>query len=234
MGRNRFMIVVTGLVAIAVGSAATTAQEATPRPVPMQSGVTREPLTSEAVSQLQGVAGSLKIERVRITAGGEAIYNPDDVAVLVLVVESGMLDVESPSAATVQRGATENGRKQAESIAARTPISLDPQDSLVSLSPAGTHLRNPGKETISFISIGFGGGATASAEPAAVAGTEDQGLVMALALVVPPPCPPGTEPGSPELAATPGAGGGGGGAGGVAVAFAAAPACIDVGATPTP
>jgi hypothetical protein len=232
MPRTRIVGLLACLVALTVVFAGTTAQEASPSTAP--ASVTREPLTSAAVSRLEGVAGPLAIERVRIPAGAETLIDPGEATLLVLVVESGTLDVESPSAVTIQRAATGEDTAPAETVAAHTALALAQGESLVSLAPGGIQLHNSGPETTSLITIDLGSSAAAATPAATTEEAADHGLVMAVALVVPPPCPPGTEPGSPSLAATPGAGGGGGGAGGVALAFAAAPACIDVGATPVP
>ena len=181
---------------------------------------------------MAGNAGPLDLTRVHMPAGAETVIGPDEAEVLVLAVESGAAVVDSPAPMMVQR-ASVDGQAQKESVAAGSSVTLAPGDSLVSLEPAGTHLRNPGPDTASVLSIGLRTSAVEEAQAAATPGAE-RGLVLALALVMPPPCPPGTEPGSPSLAATPGGGGGAGGAGGVALAVAAAPACIDVGATPVP
>jgi hypothetical protein len=229
MVRSRILAVLALAAALGGTTLVRAADDATPS---ASAPVTREPLSSEAVAHMAGNAGPLDLTRVHVPAGAETVIGPDEAEVLVLAIESGAAVVDSPAAMMVQR-APMDGQSQKESVAAGSSVALAPGDSLVSLDPAGTHVRNPGPDAASVLSIGLRSSAVREAQAAATPGAE-RGLVLALALVMPPPCPPGTEPGSPSLAATPGGGGGGGGAGGVALAVAAAPACIDVGATPVP
>ncbi len=68
---------------------------------------------------------------------------------------------------------------------------------------------------------------------------QGQSVVVAVAVIVVPECPPGYDPVEAHPAATPGGGGGAGGAGGVAFAIAAAPECAGGGSvtemgTPVP
>ena len=213
------------------GALATVAQEATPGPDTVTAGVTRQSLTSEAVSQLEGLAGPLTIERVRIPPGAGLTMTPADGDLVVIVMERGALQGFSPATVTVQHQA-EGAAAVAMDIAAGDPINLGFGDVLVSLAPDGLELVATGPEQAMVVAIGIG-----SDEPISGATTREDGmpsgLVMALSLVVPPACPPGTAPEAPKDAATPLAGGGGGGSGAFAVALAAAPACVAEG-TPTP
>ena len=215
-----------------MGSAlAVVAQDATPEAGTVTAGITRQPLTSEAVSQLDGLAGPLTIERLRIPPGAGMTLTPADGALVVIVMERGTLQGSSPAMVTIQHQA-EGAEASAMDIAAGDPISLGFGDVLVSLAPEGLELQATGSEQAMVVQIGIG----SVAPIAGTAMTEEgmpSGLVMALSLVVPPSCPPGTAPEAPQDAATPLAGGGGGGSGAFAVALAAAPACVAAG-TPTP
>ena len=215
-----------------IGTAITVlAQDATPDAGIVTTGVTRQPLTSEAVSHLEGMAGPLTIERLRIPPGAGVTMSPADGDLVVIVMERGTLAGLSPAAVTIQHQG-ESPAATAMDIAAGDPFSLSFGDVLVSLAPEGLELQATGSEQAMVVQIGIG-----SDRPIADAAATDQGvpsgLVMALSLVVPPACPPGTAPEAPKNAATPLAGGGGGGSGAFAVALAAAPACVAE-TTPTP
>lgn len=220
------------LVGALLGSSlAVMAQDATPAAETVSTGVIRQSLTSEAVSDLEGLAGPLTIERLRIPPGATVTMTPADGNLVVIVVERGVLDGVSPAPVTIQHQ-PEGAAATAVDIAAGDAINLSHGDVLVSLAPEGMELYATGPEQAMVVQIGIG-----SERPIAEgASTEEgvpSGLVMALSLVVPPACPPGTAPEAPENAATPLAGGGGGGSGAFAVALAAAPACVAQG-TPTP
>lgn len=219
---------------VLIGSAvAVVAQDATPETETVTAGVTRQPLTSEAVSHLEGMAGPLTIERLRIPAGASVTMTPEDGELVLIVMERGTLEGSSPADVTVQHQ-TQGETATAVDIAAGSPISLTFGDVLVSLAPVGMELHATGDEQAMVVRIGIGSDRPI-AEMAASENEEGMpsGLVMALSLVVPPACPPGTAPEAPQDAATPLAGGGGGGSGAIAVALAAAPACVAQG-TPTP
>lgn len=217
--------------ALLSGALAVVAQEATPERGTVTAGITRQSLTTEAVSHLEGMAGPLTIERVRIPPGAGVTLTPADGNLVVIVMEQGGLEGSSPENVTIQQQA-EGAGASAMDIAAGTPFNLAFGDVLVSLAPVGLELHATGAEHATVVQIGIG-----SDTPIAEAATTEEGvpsgLVMALSLVVPPACPPGTAPEAPEDAATPLAGGGGGGSGAFAVALAAAPACVAQG-TPTP
>lgn len=212
-------------------SLAALAQDATPEAGIVTAGVTRQPLTSEAVSHLEGLAGPLTIERLRIPAGANVTMTPADGDLVVIVMERGTLEGASPAQVTIQHQDA-GGEATARDLAAGETISLSSGDVLVSLAPDGLELTATGDEQAMVVRIGIG-----SDRPLAESVTTDEGvpsgLVMALSLVIPPACPPGTAPEAPADAATPLAGGGGGGSGAIAVALAAAPACVADG-TPTP
>lgn len=220
------------LAATLLGSAlASVAQDATPDATTVTAGVTRQSLTAEAVSHLEGLAGPLTIERLRIPPGAGVTMAPADGDLLVIVMERGTLEGSSPATVTVQHQA-EGEAATAVDIAAGDPITLGLGDVLVSLAPDGLELWATGSEQAMVVQIGIGSD-TPLAGPATTEEGVPSGLVMALSLVVPPACPPGTAPEAPQDAATPLAGGGGGGSGAFAVALAAAPACVAEG-TPTP
>jgi hypothetical protein len=215
-----------------LGSAlAVVAQEATPDAGTVTAGVTRQSLTSEAVSHLEGMAGPLTIERLRIPPGAGVTITPTDGDLVVIIMERGTLEGSSPEPVTIQHQA-EDAEATAVEIASDTPFRLAVGDVLVSLDPEDLELYATGSEQAMMVQIGIGSD-TPNAEAATSEEGVPSGLVMALALVVPPACPPGTAPEAPKDAATPLAGGGGGGSGAFAVALAAAPACVAQG-TPTP
>jgi hypothetical protein len=221
------------LVLLALVGVDTRAQEATPAAAPF--GIVREPLPAETVSQGAGNVASLQLERVQFQPGATLTLGADEAQIVVLVVEEGALEVQSPSPLTIQRvGATGEEPLVTESISPRTNVALETGDRLVSLVSEGMQLRQAGDQPTRLLHIGVELAPGADSASVTTEPRESRGLVLALAVVEPLPCPPGTEPGSPSLAATPGAGGGGGGSGGVAIALAAAPACIDIGATPVP
>ncbi|MDQ2654028.1 MAG: hypothetical protein M3Z20_13430 [Chloroflexota bacterium] len=224
----------TGLALFAAllgSSVAVVAQDATPASGTVTAGVTRQPLTSEAVSHMDGMAGPLTIERLRIPAGAGITMTPEDGELVVIVVEGGTLQGSSPAQVTIQHQ-DQRGEATAQDIAAGDLINLSSGDVLVSLAPVGMELSATSTEQAMVVRIGIG-----SDRPLAESATAEEGvpsgLVMALSLVIPPACPPGTAPEAPRDAATPLAGGGGGGSGAFAVALAAAPACVSQG-TPTP
>ncbi|MFT4038629.1 MAG: hypothetical protein QM692_10650 [Thermomicrobiales bacterium] len=217
--------------ALVAGSIAATAQDSTSGSGAQSAGVTRQPLTAEAVSHLEGMAGPLTVERLRIPASAGVTMSPADGALVVVVVESGSLEGSSPGIVTIQRK-SDGGAVSAQDFAADQPFTLGAGDVLVSLAPDGLSLVASAVEPASVVQIGIG-----SDRPLPAASTVEgvpSGLVMALSLVVPPACPPGTAPEMPPDAATPLAGGGGGGSGAFAVALAAAPACVAADATPIP
>lgn len=218
------------VAALLAGSFAATAQDTTGDSA-ATAGVTRQPLTAEAVSQLEGMAGPLTIERLHVPASAGVTMTLADGALVVVVVESGSLEGMSPGVVTIQRK-SDDGAASAQDFAADQPFSLGAGDVLVSLAPDGLSLVASAAAPARFVQIGIG-----SDRPLPAASTAEgvpSGLVMALSLVVPPACPPGTAPEMPQDAATPLAGGGGGGSGAFAVALAAAPACVAADATPTP
>lgn len=217
--------------AMLVSAIAVVAQEATPEPGTVTAGVTRQALTSEAVSHLEGMAGPLTIDRLRIPVGAGVTMTPDDGELVVIVLERGTLEGSSPDKVTIQHQA-EGAVATAMDITPGTPFNLAFGDVLVSLAPEGLELRATGTEQAMVVQIGVGSD-TPIAESATTEEGVPSGLVMALSLVVPPACPPGTAPEVPKDAATPLAGGGGGGSGAFAVALAAAPACVAQG-TPSP
>jgi hypothetical protein len=210
---------------------AVVAQDASPEPDTVTAGVTRQSLTSEAVSHLEGMAGPLTIERLRIPPGAGVTITPADGDLVVIIMERGTLEGSSLEQVTIQHQ-VDDGEATAVDIAPGTPFKLAVGDVLVSLAPEGLELGATGADQAMMVQIGIGSD-TPIAEEATTEEGVPSGLVMALALVVPPACPPGTAPEAPQDAATPLAGGGGGGSGAFAVALAAAPACVAQG-TPTP
>lgn len=230
--RVSHLVVGIALIGALVASAfAAVAQEATPAGGDVTAGVTRQPLTAEAVSHLEGLAGPLTIERLRIPAGVGVTMTPHDGSLVVVVVEGGVLEGTSPADVTIQRR-TEGATAQALDVAPGEVFTLSFGDVLVSLAPEGLSLQAASGQQASVVQIGIGSDHPLS-EPVLTEDGVPSGLVMALSLVVPPACPPGTAPEAPKDAATPLAGGGGGGSGAFAVALAAAPACVAAG-TPTP
>jgi hypothetical protein len=207
----------------------TEAQEVTPTTAPP--GVVREPLPGATVSQVSGNIASLQLERWQFPPGAALTLAADEAPIVVLVIEAGALDVRSPAPLTIQRGGAAAEIALTETIPPQTGVTLRTGDRLVTLTANGLQLRNLSDQPARILHVGV---VLESSSPLATAPQPSGGLVLALAVVEPPHCPPGTEPGSPPLAATPNAGGGGGGAGGVAIAFAAAPACVEIGATPAP
>ena len=132
-----------------------------------------------------------------------------------------------------------------EDVAAGTEITLGPGDAFVRPANSEQDLRNSGGEAAVALLASVApelGTERTNAAIAPVGAPAGTGVVLALALVVPPECPAGYTPAELGPVATPGGGGGGGGAGGVAVAVAAAPQCVSAGAgtgvmpaaTPTP
>jgi hypothetical protein len=209
------------------------AQSATPAASLASSGVTQAPVAGGFVSALPPGGGVANLIQYRFAAGGTMTLGTDAPPLLVIAVESGQLSVASPAPATIQRAPKANAPARTEPLAAGGSARLGPGDSLVSLSAAGTTLKNDGPEDAAILSIAVR--PTMGANPApATAPVAGNGLALALAVVIPPSCPAGSRIGSTSPAATPGGGGGGGGEGGVAMAVAAAPGCVSANATSTP
>jgi hypothetical protein len=139
--------------------------------------------------------------------------------------------------ALISRSGSESPATQ-EQIAAGAEFNLMPGDALVAPAQAVGELRNDGEEPAVVLAavlqpksqdtaVGFPGTPVAKLS---VDGS-DETLVVALAVVLSPPCPGGHLPS--EAHASP-VGGGGGGEGSVAVAIAAVPACEGDTGTPVP
>src|SRR6185312_9195746 len=99
------------------GAFGVVAQDATPEPGTMTAGVTRQALTAEAVGHLEGMAGPLTIERLRIPPGAGVTMTPADGALVVIVMERGTLQGTSPGSVTIQHQA-DGGVATAMDIAA--------------------------------------------------------------------------------------------------------------------
>lgn len=213
---------------LAVPSSGTQAQEAGGTPAPP--AVTFEAVTDGGTPALVAAQAGLRLARAHFTPGARYAVPPDDASLLLVAVESGSLTVWSSAPLVINRATarTAAGAGTQEHIAAETEITLGVGDSFVRPPTSAQDLRNDGGEPAIALTASVAPGALESAgTPAAPDSPQASGgLVVALAVVVVPPCPTGYLPAEMQPVATPGGGGGGGGAGGVAVAIAAAPECV--------
>jgi hypothetical protein len=130
--------VVSGLAVIgilALVGVNTAAQEVTPATSP--SGIVREPLPGEIVSQSTGNVASLQLERLQFPPGTSLTLAADEAPIVVLVIEAGTLDVQSPAPLTVQRAVAATEIAFTETTLPQTDVELKTGDRLVSLSADG-------------------------------------------------------------------------------------------------
>ena len=246
---RRPALLIPGLVLVLVALLAasrlpaTHAQEGTPPVVGLPAGVTVEPIAFDLAAAPPGLA-AVRLTRVRLEPGARLALSPDDPSLAVVAVESGTLAVRATAPVVVSRaaGTATPGAATPEQIAAGTAFRLGPGDAFVGPPYAGGELRNDGPEPAVILTAAVvpepedRGVAAPAVGPGG--GDDDRSVVVALAVVMAPPCPNGFAPSEMPAVGTPGAGGGGGGSGSVAVAVAASPQCAGdatggVG-TPTP
>ena len=221
------LILVLGTVVIALLVAprgSTRAQETTGA-TPTSPQVTFAPVAESLTSSLGAAGAGLRLDWARLSPGASHVLPPDHPSPLLVALASGSLTVRSSAPFVVTRAASNApGTGAQEEIAAGTEITLGPGEAFVRPPNSEQNLHNGGGEpaVALFASVAsdlMEGNTSSGATPT------QTGVVLALALVVPPQCPDGYTPGELGPLATPGGGGGGGGAGSVAVAVAVAPEC---------
>ena len=250
MRRLGNLALILGIVLVSLPAAiptpATRAEE-TANATPAAPGVTFAPVADGVASSLGVASAELRLDWARFAPGASHVVPLDDPSLLFVAVASGAVTVRSSAPLVVTRAAAppNSGAAVQEEIGAGTEITLGPGDAFVRPANSEQDLRNSGSEPAVALlaSVASELPARITRAPIAPVGAPaGTGVVLALALVVPPACPDGYTPAELGPVATPGGGGGGGGAGGVAVAIAAAPQCVSAGAgtgdmpaaTPTP
>jgi hypothetical protein len=184
-------------------------------------------LAQDGDSALDDTAG-IRLDRIQFAPGTGYTLPADGASLLIVSVESGALTIFSTAPLSIQRAAATDEIATQEMVAAGTQVSLAPGDAFVRPPDAALLLRNDGEQPAvaltAFVPTSVAGGEMHGAESAPLQ-SDDSGLVMALAIVVPPKCPEGYSMPQANPMATPGGGGGGGGSGASAIAVAEAPVC---------
>jgi hypothetical protein len=235
--------VLTGLVVVlsfllATDSLATRAQEATPQAPSASPGVTIEPVAVTMPSGPQAGSPPLQLQRVRLAPGANFAFSGAMSRLALVVLEVGDVSGQVAAPALIGRGTAIDAAP--EPVAAGSEFQLHAGDALVGSASTIGELRNSGKTPATLLTavVMPAGSAGAAGLAPALAGlasnSDDRNVVVALAMVVSPPCTNGYAPVATPATGTPGAGGGGGGTGSVAVAVAAAPQCASATGTPTP